>query len=964
MSDLKRGREKKTDIQFVLIAGVVLAIFVALSILFRNTDSSTNPIYPDTAEESEINVLCISELMSNNGGVYMNASNEICDYLELYNGTSRDINLSGYGLSDRTDQVKWTFPDVVLPSHGYIVVSLTGEMEDGLTAPFRLSSKGDEEIILLNASSKIIDAVKTVSLRKNETMMRDATGEWIVSSYGTPGFANSKEGLDAYLNSLIDTSAPEIVINEMLLRNEGNFKNEFGSYDGYIEFKNVSDHAVDLGTYVISNTEETPFLTSLQSRFISPGECYSYYIGKENTEGYLGINLASKNGTVILSKEGKIAQKFSYSDVKNGMALIRCEDGSYEKGTNLSMNEDNTVEGTNAFQSKYMGMPQGLIISEIMPQNDSYLAHNGDRTYDWIELYNNSNEVIHLSEYSFNQDLESAQREALPQRDLNPGEYVAVMCSGNSMLSTDSYPHLNFKLSDEDSVILYHNNEPVDSVFYSSVPYGYSYGRGNSYGFYYFETPTPLTGNGSGMQVISNPPAFSVTPGVYDDVSEVVVELTGNGAIHYTLDGSIPDDTDPVYDGPLHLAATTVVKAKNYLPGAIPSKMNCASYIINEHHTLPVMSVSLNPSFFNDLNWNPNVVGLERAAYAELYEDGSSFSIPCSMACFGGNTRSHRKKSYALRFNDQWGEQYLEYPLFDKRDNSIYESLVLRTGSNDWDVAYMRDILMSELIDGTTNVDVQAYKTVVLYINGQYWGLYNIREKINTAFFSEHYNIPKDDMNILRIDYDVTAGSYSAYNRIREYANTHSMANEEYYNELCKMIDIDNFIDYWICQSFITNNDIVNCRFWNSPYFNDGKFRWIMYDVDLGWYNIYTDYYLGYMVSGEGIGRGTSFENDILRSVFNSPLFRQRWLERMSVLMKNVWNADHVIETINNIHDAIYTEMPRNQERWGLTMEEWEENVEYLREFARKRENYFLRTTQNYFSLSNSEMKELFDGLW
>ena len=942
-----------------------MAIIVALSLLFPKQDSMPVP-EDDSADTSysDIHKLIISELMSNNGGVFVSETNEICDYLELYNGTEKEIRLNGYALSDRKDTIKWTFPDVTIPSHGYLVVSLSGKLGGEMNAPFALSSKGGESVILLNPSGKIIDACETVALTKNESMVRENSGAWGVSSYGTPGYPNNADGLRSYLNSLETAEEAELVINEILIRNNGNFKNEYGYYDGFVEFKNVSDHTVHLGEYVFSDSESTPFLINLPDRDLYSGEVISFYIGNRVMEGYLGRNLSSRNGTIILSRNGKIVDRHVYENLSGGMAEIRNHDGSYSVSSLISMGEENTPDGIAAFQKKYLTMPTGLVVNELMSQNDSYLEQNGNRTYDWIELYNNSSESIQLSEYSLNQNTDSQMRYTLNDVSLPPYGYYVVMCSGNTLLSNQSYQHVGFKLSEVDNVYLYHNDEIADSVAYADLPYGYSYGRGESEGFFYFDTPTPLYGNGTGVRSMQSPVEYSANPGVYDDVEEVVVELFANGTIHYTTDGSIPDETDPIYESPLHLKETSVIKAKSYAAGSLSSEMMCASYIINEHHTLPVMSVSLNPSYFNDLNWNPNVIGLQREAYAELYEDGSSFSIPCSMACFGGNTRSHRKKSYALRFNDEWGEKYLEYPLFDKEDNSIYESVVLRTGSNDWDVAYMRDILASELLNGNSNVDVQDYKIVVLYINGQYWGLYNIREKINTAFFSEKYNIPKDDMNILRIDYDVTSGSYAPYNRIREYANTHSMANDEYYEELTKMIDIDNFIDYWISESFISNNDIVNCRFWNSPYFNDGKFRWILYDTDLGWYNIRVDYYWGYMLNAEGIGQLSSFENDILRSIFNSPRFRERWLERMSYMVQNIWNADNVIARINEIHDTILPEMYRNQERWGLTMEEWEENVQYLRDFAIKRTDYFLNTTKNYFGLSESRMKELFPGIW
>ncbi|MBQ1314974.1 MAG: lamin tail domain-containing protein, partial [Erysipelotrichaceae bacterium] len=280
-----KSRVKQTEkFDGLFVIGTILVVVAAIvaSTLFGGLSPVPSGDLPDR-EGNNIHKLVISELMSNNGGVWVNDQNEVVDYLEVYNGTDKTINLQGYGLSDRTDTIKWVFSDVTIPSGGYVTVGLTGRLQTGNNAPFRLSSKGGETISLINPSSKVIDAVETVSLGKNQAMMRDGDGNWFVSDFGTPGFANTRKGLEDYHASLIYDGEKELVINEFLNRNKANFLRN-GRQDGFIEFKNVSDHSVDLGEYTIGKDITNPFLQKLESHVIASGEVLCIYTGDQKED--------------------------------------------------------------------------------------------------------------------------------------------------------------------------------------------------------------------------------------------------------------------------------------------------------------------------------------------------------------------------------------------------------------------------------------------------------------------------------------------------------------------------------------------------------------------------------------------------------------------------------------------------------------------------------------------------------
>ncbi len=958
--------KKKPNLFFIII---VVALVAASLILASTLDTGVETVEGadlPTDETNNINELVISEIMASNGGVYVNSNNEATDYIEIYNGTGSTINLNGYGLSDRKDTIKWVFGDVSIAPGEYIVVALTGQLEEGNNASFKLSSNGGEYVILTNASGKVIDAVETVAMTKNQTMMRDGNGEWFVCNYGTPGFSNTEAGLTAYYESLkADEETAALQVNEFLARNKGNFVNEDGSYSGYIEVINVSDETINLSDYTLSNNTEVPFKYTFPDVTLASGEVYRVYTGEvtNGTQEYTGFNFDSTMGTVIIGHNGKIVQQVTYDNLTNGYALIRDEEGTYYISSNISPNYENTTSGIDQFQEEYLTMPTGLIINEIMNDNDTYLAQNGGEYYDWIEFYNNSDETINLSDYMIGKNSSTAGAYQLPDVELAPGEYYLLMCSGDSNLSNTSYLHTDFKLGDEDSLYLFKDGEIVDSLFFANIPYGYSYGRSSDYGFNYISEPTPGSSNKTGLRSVVSTPEFSVAAGVYDDVESITVELTGTGTIRYTTDGSIPTSSSKIYTGPIELTSTTVIKAKSFVNGAVNSEYVVSSYIINEYHTVPVMSVSLDESDFNSINNNPSDVGYEVQAYAEFFEEDGSFSIPCSLALFGGNARYLAKKAYALRFSSEWGASSLNYQVFENRASSSYDSLVLRTGSNDYSEAYLRDILGTSLVDDYTDVTVQAYKICVVYINGEYWGVYNLREKINASMINEQYNVDEDTVNIARIDGDVTSGSYSGYYALRRYARTHDLSNDEYYEYLAERINMVDLIDYWIAEMYTTNNDIVNCRFFQSDEYDDGKWHYIFYDLDFAFYNVSNNYYTQYLTNSSGM-TNHYFENDIIKALFDNEQFCDLWLERLSYNMQNTWNTEIVLDRLDELYNTLYPEMARNQARWGLTMSQWEDAIDDLRSYIENRTSYMLSQTKSFFGLTNAEMEEYFGDLW
>ena len=963
----------KNNILFFVICIGVIVVLSLLSVLGGSEGYSYDK---KDLNESDINIkkLVINEVMSSNKGTITDKDGKLYDYVEIYNGNDHDINLKGYGLSDQARKVKWTFGNTIIEAKSYLVVFLNGKSGE-LEAPFKLKSAGGEVLGLMKPNGKPADAVQTVALQANTVLARDEDGNWVIQDKPTPGYANNLNGHKEFIESLMSKEDAELEINEILAENKGNFRNENGDYSGYIEIKNISKKSVDLEGYSLSNSEDICFKWQFPKYTLGSGDIILVYTsGVSSIDKPLstGFKLKNKNGTVILGKDGKIVQKLDYENLANGVALIK-QGKEYLENNAISPGFPNTLDGIKSFEKKYISYPSDLMINEAMNSNYSYLPQNGGRYYDWIELYNNGSKTIKLSDYCLTQNINTVCLYKLPDVELKKGAYYIIMASGNEKLSNSKYKHAPFKVGANEAIYLTKGNTIIDSMYMANIPKGYSMGKAGGHGIYYFNKPTPGAKNGSGVEAVSYVPSASVKSGIFNKSSGFKVSLTGSGNIYYTTDGSKPTTSSKKYSSPLTIKKTTVLRIMSKEGGKLPSKVETYSYIINENHTLPVISLAMNESDFRNVNIHTSLNSqVQEPVNVELLElDGSGFQIDAGLKLFGGSTRYYAKKSYEIKFKKKYGPGHLEYPVFDTVDSSVYNSLVLRSGSQDEfagdydEKIIVKDIVATSLMQKYTNVDVQAYKPVVMYVNGKYWGLYFIREKVDETFVSNHYNVAttKSDTDILRIDGEVKTGSSKKYRTMMNFITSNSMANSSNYKKIKEQIDIENFCDFWIAEIWANNYDIVNTRYFSNKNIDNGKWKWIFYDLDSGYYNV-TGYGFNYYTRPQGIGYGY-FSTALLRNLMKSSEFKKTFLERMSYNLKNTWSTKNFNAEIDRVLKEVgEAEMKRNLSRWNnISYTTFQAHVKKVKSFAAKRNAYIIKEAKAYFGLSDAEVKKYFGGV-
>ncbi|MEX2605467.1 MAG: CotH kinase family protein, partial [Gracilimonas sp.] len=554
--------------------------------------------------------------------------------------------------------------------------------------------------------------------------------------------------------------------------------------------------------------------------------------------------------------------------------------------------------------------------------------------------------------------------------------------------SENIFPHLNFKLSSDGETVVLTNPEEqiVDEITYPPLNPDESYGRSEADPeiWLIFSEPTPLAANTTeGYTSRLSIPELTHTGGFYNNSINIDFADITAGNVYYTTDGNIPDEEASVFEPPFEVNETTVLRLRAIEDGQLSSNVETYTYFINAEHDLPVISLSTEPdNFFSaergiyvegingieghcsngPVNWNQD---WERPVYIEFYEtDGSkAFSSGAGTKIFGGCSRTNPQKSLSIFFRGEYGNPELNYKLFEEKEIETFQAFVLRNSGNDFTSqghSMFRDGLMKTLIEDT-ELDYQAFRPVVVYLNGEYWGIHNIREKVNEHFIESNSNADSDNIDILENNGSVIHGSAQNYNEFLDALGAANMQNEEEYLAVENMIDIDNYVDYMAAQIYYANTDWPgnNIKYWRNHLSNQG-WRWIIYDTDFGFSLSYGGHYthntLAFALEPNGPGwPNPPWSTYVLRRFVESDIFIRKFVNRMSDLMNTVFQPDYVHDVIDSLSQKIAGEMPDHIDKWGNSMGSWEGQIQTLKNFANSRPGYIEGFLEEEFGLTSQK---------
>ena len=617
---------------------------------------------------------------------------------------------------------------------------------------------------------------------------------------------------------------------------------------------------------------------------------------------------------------------------------------------------------------------QNIVINEVMASNTTTIYDEDGDASDWIELYNSGNSSIDVSGFYISDNTNQIKKWQIESAVINPKEYLLIFASDKNRQTPQL--HANFKISaaGESINLSDPNGNVVDQIDLPESYQDISYGRssdGDSE--WYHQTPTPGTEN-TGIPFLgyADSITISLSSGFYQSPVSIILSA-GDSKIYYTLDGKDPNENSTLYTGQISITKTSVLKAISYKDNYAPGKVVHSTYFINENSELPVISISSDPYNLFDYNYGIYADGpgwtsqaphrganfwmdWERPGHVEFFDDAKNlgFSKDCILSIYGGWTRSFPQKSFSLKFKD--GIDPLEYPLFPDFDVTTFKSFILRNSGNDFQYTHIRDAMMQTLIKDL-DIDYLEYRPATTFINGEYWGIYNIREKISEHYVANRHGVDPDNLDMLESNMTVIHGDATHYQQLIDYISNNDMTTDEAYSFVDSMIDLNECLLYFAAQVYYNNQDWPsnNIKYWRERS-ETGKWRWILYDTDFG-FNLYesngqSEDHVYYLLSGRETRPGSNppWSTLLPRKLVENPRIKNQFINLVADLLNTNFKSERVVNIINEMADHIAGEIDRHRDRFRINGE----NVNRMISFAKDRPNYLRGFMRSFFNCGNN----------
>lgn len=546
--------------------------------------------------------------------------------------------------------------------------------------------------------------------------------------------------------------------------------------------------------------------------------------------------------------------------------------------------------------------------------------------------------------------------------------------------------HTNFKL-DADGESLYlskPSGEIADSVRIGILKLNTSFGRSvkkdSEWVIYASSTPNKVnSGEEFSIEKPANP-VFSSPGGIYP--SALSLRLTAPNAkdtIYYTMDGSVPTRTSFIYTSEINIITSKVIRACILKSGMIPGETITNSFILSGAKKIPVVSVSMNPADLWDYYTGIYVKGpnaeannpyfgsnfwmdWEKACHFELIETTGNkvIDVDAGTKIYGNWSRANAQKSMAFYCRKGYGAEYFKYKIFDERPYDEYKDIVLRNSGNDWNNTMFRDGLMTGLTLGM-NLDQQAFRPATFYLNGEYWGILNIREKINEHMIALHHDVDPDEVSILEGNGNVVIGTNTDYLTMMNYLAQNTLSVPANYAKMHDWIDVSSFIDYYASEIFFRNHDWPgnNIKYWKT---NDsgGRWRWILFDTDFGM-GIWNSQPSENTLELATATNGPSWPNPpwstlLFRRLLENSEFRNQFVNRFADLLNSRFSVENVYKAIDKKKELIVDEIGKHYQKWNTDQyNNWYSNVQAVINFANGRPSNVYNHIRQKFNFQNPQ---------
>ncbi|MCQ2122753.1 MAG: CotH kinase family protein [Fibrobacter sp.] len=600
-----------------------------------------------------------------------------------------------------------------------------------------------------------------------------------------------------------------------------------------------------------------------------------------------------------------------------------------------------------------------LKITEIAPVNLDWLDEDGGDP-GWVEIYNAGSDTANLKNYTLVENRENARKWFFGNVKIAPKGFITVFCDkknvqevppGDDHGNIHYRPHTNWKL-EKDGGILYLIDPYYgirDTVVYPELTSGLSWGIMNGGVWKYFDKPTPEKPNTSSTAYDGVAPEFSFAGaegGFYNDEVTLKAPTAPEGMkIRCTRNGSAPTKDSPEFNQTITISENTVLRCAAFKDGLLTNKIVTNTYFIGEMVKMPVVAVSVDSVFFKKHYVPRSACGgdnpktcpaglmedIEFPVHVEYFAAGSdskskTWEIDAGISLMGGWSRVADKKSVAIVMREEYEAGWLkppaDAPLFEtrKEKNNKFKGFNLRNNGNRFVSDYIEDAVGGAALEGS-GVDYQRSRQVVVFYNGKYWGIHDMRERYNKNYVETNYDIDAGSVEMIKIlgkyDSSLTGNTVSAVSNFTALLNfvgeaDFSGENNEAYAFVKTLMDVGNFADYMAAEIYYKNGDWPNnnVRAWRAP---EHPWKFMIYDLDhgFGWkwgvndgeFQASSTNMFDWIKKGGGnkpCKEQGCFANLYIKLIKN-PDFVRLFLNRAAMLFQNNVNGSNIGKIVNTM---------------------------------------------------------------
>ena len=763
----------------------------------------------------------------------------------------------------------------------------------------------------------------------------------------------------------------QLVINEGSNRNYAAIADENGDYPDWIEIYNTTADSLSLFGYSLSDNESEPSKWTFPNVKLPPNEFKTVFCSGKDRKPISGFTTVVNTGTynpTIGWNTHPFDTPFYWDGVSN-VLVSTCSYSSAGYTSNSVFKQSVTPFLSSVFSFQdggegacYANYGTPVALRPNMKLNGFTIGTGNvqNSPTDYPAPYGNwywgaKNQMLILASELSNAGLTAGNISDLAFRVANTDpntfyDYIEIslkLVSANELNSTfeavdpNNNLHTNFKISRSgERVYLYSPTQQLlSSLLVSCQDLDNSIGSfpDSSSNIVLFDVATPAATNNLSTPYLSylSPPTFSMPAGIYNQPLTVSISNPNSipSYVYYTTNGDDPTTNSTLYEGEvIPVFYSSVLKARAFADTVLSSPNAVASYLLGVSHTTPILSVVTD----NDNLYGANGIfdnwgfDWQRAAYIEYFDTTQQllFSQKAGMQIDGGwgGSRSNPQHSFRVELdNGVLGDGSIEYPIIPNRPNRTkYSNFYLRNGSNQYLVLPYKDAAQVEMMCAETNAYYSAWRPITVYINGAYFGLYELREKFDTEYFKSIENADPDSTDILSLSawgggaLRTVEGSVDSF--FTDYQNFNNLdpTDANYWNLADNYFDMQWYTDYIIGASWMGNTDWPgnNIKLYRSNASN-GRWRFCLIDQELALApNSWTDCYFDHIAYMLGQDTNNPYINVWLQSLQNEQ-YRNYFINRFADVMNSAYKEERILGIENSFFNQTVVEMQNEYARWG-----------------------------------------------